>query len=489
MRRATGLLALFIFLSSAPPAFARAPEKDAIYMSLYEALSLAVANNFDVQLSMYDNMIYRTNIDLAGSVFDSSLTLAGDYEYNKSKKPTVILGKTSHTGTASVTFTKKLITGTDLEFGFNNQRQSTDSAFTTLNPYYESTFQMKFVQPLLRNFFGMNDLGEVRVTRIDVHNFNLETLDAIEAEVAAVEKAYWEAAVAAEMVKVNKDMYERAADFYRINEEKIKIGTSEEADLLGAAANMELRASDLEIERNSLRDAVNELRLLINHPESEAAIIPADAIEYSVWDADLAESMKTAFENRRDYERAREDIKAKKLDFNLKRNARWPELDLEGSLATNGLGRVYDNAAAKAFTTENPVYKATVTFTVPFEDNYAKGEYDAAKHEKAKALLELKKTEKTIVKEIDESVRQVNLAKSTVERMIKIEKIQRDKLRAEEKQFSLGRSNSDTIVRFQEDFIRARLAALRAIEDYREALVDLYLAEDTYLKKRRLTIR
>jgi outer membrane protein TolC len=471
------------------PLLAGEREKEQVYMSLYEVLSLAVANNFDVQLNMYDNKIYQTNLDLAKSVFDSSITFTGDYEYDKSKKPNIILGQSSHTGSAGATLTKKLITGTDLSLSFDNQRMSSDSAFSTLNPYYESVVEMKFVQPLLKNFFGMNDYGEVRITRIEVHNFNLETLDKIEANIADVEKAYWNAAIAVELVKVGEDMYERAQDFYEINKKKRDIGTSEEADLLSAEANMERRSTELEIERNNLKNAVNDLKFLINHPDIEEDILPADPVEYSVWNADLSDSLERAFKGRRDYESAKEDVKAKDLDFDLKRNARWPELDLEGSLALNGLGPVYDNAAARAFTKENPVFKTTMTFTIPLEDGLGRSEYDAAKYEKAKALLELKKTEKTIVTEIDESVRGVNLNKSTADQRIKIENIQKKKLTAEEKQFAIGRSNSDTIVRFQEDLLQARLAALRAIKNYKDALVDLYVTEDSYLDERRLTIK
>ena len=489
MRFFKGVFIIGIILSITAFSFAEEGRTDMVYLSLHEALSIAVTNNFDVQLNLYDRWIKDTDIDKARSIYDTLLELTGDYEYNKSKKPTIILGQSAHTGAAGVKLTKKLITGTDLTVDWQNQRMSTDSVFTSINPYYESSLEMKFTQPLLKNFFGMNDWGEVRITKIDVYNFNLEILDRIEGNLADVEKAYWDVLLAKQLVEVGGDMYDRAFEFYEINKRKRDLGTAELTDILDAEANLKARETDLAIDKNTLKTVINKLKLLLNYPHEAGDILPIETVEFSVRRSDLHESLKKAFENRRDYKRAKENIKAKKINFNLKRNARWPELDFEGSLKLNGLGPVYKSATAKAFTDENPVYKASVTFTLPFEDGFGRSEYDAAKYEKAKALVTFKKTERTIVTEIDDMVRKVNLAKDTAELRINIEDLQKRKLEEETKQFGIGRSDSDRIIRFQEDLLKARILALRALRKYKDSLVDLYVAENTYLDRRRLTVK
>ncbi len=63
-------------------AYADENKKESIKLSLYETLSLAMQNNFDVQLNIYDRLIKGTELDLARSVFDTSLTITGDYEYD-----------------------------------------------------------------------------------------------------------------------------------------------------------------------------------------------------------------------------------------------------------------------------------------------------------------------------------------------------------------------------------------------------------------------
>lgn len=478
-----------IILLYVQPSFGDEGERGELEMSLHEVLTIAIANNFDVQLNLYDRWITDTDIDRARSIYDAAITLQGDYEYDKSQKPTIILGQASHTGSAEAEISKKLISGTDLSVTWENQRMSTDSAFTAINPYYESALEMKFTQPLLKNFFGMNDWGDVLITRIDVHNFSLETLDAIESDMADVEKAYWEVVVAKELVRVGEKMYTDAKKFYEINVDKKKLGTSELADLYAAEANMENRKAELLTEENALKDAINELRFLINHPDTDADIIPAETIEFGVRGSDFEDNLRVAFENRRDYKRAKNDIKARKIEFNMKRNSRWPELDFEGSLRLNGLGPVYKSSAAKSFTDANPVYGATVTFTVPFEDNLAKSEYDKARYEKEQALVTLKKTEKEIVIDTDDATRLVNLKKENAERRIRVEGLQKKKLEEEVKQYRIGRSDSDRIIRFQEDLLQATILALRALKDYKDALVDLYVTQNVYLDKRKLTVK
>lgn len=483
------ILLLHSGISLGDEASSQSPDNEALYLSLNEVLSLAVANNFDIQLNMYDQLIKETDLNSAKSIYDTTLTLTGEYNYDRNEQASAIFGTSSHEGSAGAKIEKKLVTGTDLTVDFQNARSSSDSAFSTLNPSYESSLELKFVQPLLKNFFGMNDWGDIRITKIDVDNYKLETLDAIEDDLGQVEKAYWDVVASVELVKAREEMHKKAVEFYQINVKKKGLGTSELTDVLSAEANKELRKSELDVEKDDLKVAINNLKLLINHPQTDSEIMPMDGIALNGKAADFAESLKTAFTNRRDYLSAKDDIKAKKIKFNMKRNERWPELDFEGSLLLNGIERVYKDAAADAFTHENPEYTAKFTFTFPLENRQAWSAYNEAKYEKAKALVSLKKTERTIVTEIDDSVRRVNLNKETAMQKKTIEELQRKKLEEEERQFGFGRSDSDRIVRFQESLLQAKIQAVSAFRQYKKSLVDLYLTEDTFLEKRSLTVQ
>ncbi|MFT7538970.1 MAG: outer membrane protein TolC, partial [Lysobacterales bacterium] len=61
--------------------------------------------------------------------------------------------------------------------------------------------------------------------------------------------------------------------------------------------------------------------------------------------------------------------------------------------------------------------------------------------------------------------------------------LQEKKVREEEKRFSKGRSNTDTLIRFQEDMIQARLSKAQADYAYHVALVNLNKEEGSLLKE------
>ena len=138
------------------------------------------------------------------------------------------------------------------------------------------------------------------------------------------------------------------------------------------------------------------------------------------------------------------------------------------------------------FDESNTEYYAGVVFSYPLERREADSAYEKAEKEKAKALVELKKIEKTIIADVDSKVKKLNAYRERAREYIDIAELQRYKLEEENKKYRYGRSSSDTIIRFQEDYLNAELQRFSASLDYMEALIDLYLCQDVYLQKRGL---
>ena len=66
---------------------------------------------------------------------------------------------------------------------------------------------------------------------------------------------------------------------------------------------------------------------------------------------------------------------------------------------------------------------------------------------------------------------------------MQIADLQDQKLKEEEKRFKRGRSDTDTIIRFQEDLNQARLLAAEAKFLYQEELINLRQAEGSLLNE------
>ena len=83
----------------------------------------------------------------------------------------------------------------------------------------------------------------------------------------------------------------------------------------------------------------------------------------------------------------------------------------------------------------------------------------------------------------------VNAYRERANEFTEVAELQKHKLQEEEKKYRYGRSDSDRIIRFQEDYLNSEIASSQAMLDYAEALIDLYLAENVYLEERNLTLQ
>ncbi len=121
--------------------------------------------------------------------------------------------------------------------------------------------------------------------------------------------------------------------------------------------------------------------------------------------------------------------------------------------------------------------------SIPIENRKARGQYNKAKLEKARALVELKKTERVILTEINDLVTRLGIQAGRVLTLKRVASLQEKKLQAELKRFKYGRSSSDLLIRYQEDVLSAKLAHERSLYNYRVSLIDLKLAQNILLSE------
>ncbi|MFC1510599.1 hypothetical protein ACFL49_02960, partial [Candidatus Omnitrophota bacterium] len=113
----------------------------------------------------------------------------------------------------------------------------------------------------------------------------------------------------------------------------------------------------------------------------------------------------------------------------------------------------------------------------------AKAQLKAAELEKLQELLNMKLLERQIMIEVFDAVRDCNVLRGVAMNYNKIALLQEQKLEEEQKRYNYGRSDTDTIVRFQEDLIQAKFVELQSRFTYNSALIDLALKEGYLLNR------
>jgi outer membrane protein TolC len=456
-------------------------QRQRLYLSLRDISTLALWNNLDIQIARYDAYIKRNNLKEATSIFDTILNANFSYKDDQTKQATSITGSRYRKIDYELGLQKKVPSGTVLNLDLQQQRDWSDSVFATTNPSYNSSINIGFTQPIGKNFLGMIDRSKIRITRLDIANSDYTSLDKIELSLAGIQKVYWRLVFLNEELHLKNEMLKEAQRLSEIYMKKYKTGLAEAPDLFAAQANVERRKNDILQTKDMLQAAESDLLFRLNEEKPGIEIVPQDSLEFEDQDISFTDSLKIAIEKRRDYRRLKNELKAKKINLALKENNLWPEIDLEASFLRNGLSSKYKKAWQGLSSEDNPQFYFGVKFEVSLENSQAQAQYHKANLQKAKSICLLKQCERRICTQINTRVTTVNILKEKIIANEKIWQLEGDKLKAEEVRLRLGRSNSDTVINYQQDLLEAQIAYIKSLFDYKIALIDLKLAMNTLL--------
>ncbi|MFC1667141.1 TolC family protein [Candidatus Omnitrophota bacterium] len=458
-----------------------ASNRGTLFISVDNVRLIAINNNLDIKLARLDSKIKGTELSYKEAVFDTILTGEIGYTNDERKQASSIYGSKNITNDYNIGLEKKLKSGTDVTMAFTNKREWTDSSFISLNPYHDSQVEINLTQPIAKNFFGLIDRGDIEIVKREIKNAELDSYIKIENAMILAEKAYWKLVLAREEFKVKKEMLKKSIGLFNQYRKKLKIGLVESGDVLATEANMHVRESDLLMASNELKTAQELLKLRLNI-KNDVKLFPVDALSETNLNTTFTESLKAAFKNRRDYISKKNDIGANDMKLKMKSNSRFPEIDLKATFATNGISHKYYHALEGIIEDSNPKYYVGIEFKYPLENNEANSEYEKAQLEKTRAIINLQKTERQIISDVDERFRKCSFNKINISKMRRVENLQKGKLAQEEKRFKYGRSDSDTLIRYQEDLLKATLMTKKSYFNYTASILDLMEAEDTFLK-------
>jgi outer membrane protein len=453
-------------------------------ISLEEVLHRALEKNFDIRLARIEQRINLLNIPASRSVYDTLLSADANYAYDNFKKSSQYSGDLNKIGNYGLGVSKLLPWGTSLSLEFGNQYSFSDSAFTTINPSTESYLKATLSQPLLKNWGGMQTRGEIELVGIEMDNLNLAAWQMMETSLADAGRTYWDLIEIRSEVRLEEEMEERARYLFELTERQLKMGMVEQVDLLAASANLKIRESEVIYDRERLITVSRQLKLLIDDRSPEL-LLPEDdlGLPAEVELETFPDCMTVALENRWDYLRARQELEAGEINLDLKENSRWPEIDLVASYARNGLSDEWNSAADEIFSEENPQYFAGVEFAYFLENNLADSETLQAELKEAGAIIQVKKIEREIYTQVDQQLRTSRVSLELALREDEIKELQQAKLTEEEQRFKYGRSNSKTVIDYQNDLLVSQLTAARALTVYYKSLIDLQVAQGVLLRR------
>lgn len=485
MKKRAKILILFIiatFISAQTSLPFAGAEESKLFLNIEEVSSLAIKNNFDMQIYKLDASISEKELLKARAIYDTEIDASYKYDENRLKRASTISGTRATNISQEAGISKEFPTGTILEMGFTHEREASNSSFSSYPAYHESGASLSLTQPIGKNAWGLADRNDIKITKLDIENAGYTSLDKIEDELASVQKAYWNLLLANEQLDLTGELLEAAKRLHENAKKNFDIGLVEQPEFYAVAANLKERESDVLIAGRNITIAQNLVKFKLNLNRN-IMVVPKDIFECEEIVNTFADVIYAALTKRRDYVSAKNEVKTRDLYIEMKKNSMWPQVDLKGTLKKNGLDDKFRTSVREIASEDYPEYTAEVIFSFPLENSTARAEYSQKELEKAQALVSLKKTECLIFVETHDAYIHAKSLYDSVKLLRQAMEFQEQKYAGEENRFNKGRSDTDRLIRYQNDYLNSRLKYLRSLYDYKAAVIDLELVMNTLLEE------
>jgi outer membrane protein len=363
-----------------------------IYLSLQDAIALALENNLDIEMQRYGSQIADANLlhaqsggfaapvsvavtPGAGSVTGAppsaglqNLLLTGTTQSGSpipSLDPAIIAGSNfghqtvpqsssfvtgtsaliQHQDLSNVSVQKYWTTGTLLTLGLNNNSTTTNSARAQFSPATNSSLSLNFTQHLLQGFGrGMNG-RQIRIAKNNRELADLTFKAQVIATVSAVKDLYWDLVSYQENVKVQQDALAASQRLFDDNKKQVEVGTlapievtRAEAEIAADQQLLTVAQTQLLQQETILKNALSR-RGIVSPELANAHLIPIDRIV--VPDVEpitpIQDAAALALSARPELSQFRILIQNQQISLKGTKNELLPTLDFVANFANNGL--------------------------------------------------------------------------------------------------------------------------------------------------------
>jgi outer membrane protein TolC len=289
-------------------------------LSLREALTMALANNKDIEIARHNVKIAEFDLLGAKGVYDPKLNTISFYERIKTPVSSFLTGGengavTTTDYTANVRLEGLSKFGGNYHLDFSSIRQTSNNSFTALSPQYPTALTFTYTQPLIRGFRIDNSRRQIEIARK-----NLSLTDAQ----------------------------------FRHNRRLVSEGQLAPIDLVASesqAAGYEqsLFAALEEVSRseNNLKNLIAENR---EAPIWNVSLVPTDSVDVTAPSIDLSEALKAAMENRPELQQSTVAREINEIDQRYFRDQTKPAVDLTGTYGVVGLAGTSNTLGTNPFT-------------------------------------------------------------------------------------------------------------------------------------------
>lgn len=455
-------------------------------LTLEDAIQLALQNSLAIERERFGPLIALTDTDRAKVEFDpkvgAEVNVSETQNLRTNQNP-IFMPILDSRSTLSAYLRHTIVTGGNYELRFVTARsdQSPDDAGfgrRIHNPLYENSLELTFTHPLLQNFGISVNKAPIRQAELREQIAEQNVIQAILDTVFAVHQGYWELVFRIQDLAAKRESQKLAEDFLAENTVRVELGTLAPIELVQAETRVKTREGDVIVAEAVLRDADDQLKAVLNIPESMGSwgvrLQPTDSPSFTpVSTVAVEEQVDVAMRQRPDYLSSQLDIQVRESLRDEARNQSLPRLDVIGTGRLNAHDADLGDALSNIPDADGYQWAVGLQMEVTLGSRAKRVLIDKRQLELRQARVNQRQLTAAIVQQIRQAVRSIRTTIQRVEVTRSATMLARTQLEAEQEKFRLGLSTSFNVLEFQEDLTNALSNETRALSDYNVALAQL----------------
>jgi outer membrane protein len=473
-------------------------------LAIDDAVRLALEQNLGIRIQRIDPQIQDMGVAQATAQWAPTVTSSLSRNSVSTQSTSALSGGASSidngTLATQVGMSQTLPWGGSYTGSFNNSRLTTTNFFASYSPQLNSTVNLQYTQPLLRNYSIdqiRQQVASSRKTR-DLSDIQLQAV--IVGTVRSVRDAYWDLVYSIDNLKAQQQSLALSQQFLKDNQKRVEIGTLAPIDIVQAQAEVASNEQGVIVADANIQQAQDNLRALILDPGAPnfwtLQFEPTDAAAFTERAIDVDAAVRNALDKRSDLHQAKNSLDQSDINMRYFNNQIKPDVNAQVAYITTAAGgspltnvsspfgpntapeRGFGTVLGDVFRGSYPNWTVGVQIGYPLGLNNAKANLARAKLQYEQSQVQIRSLELQVATQVRTAARNVQTNQKRVQSARASRELQEKKLEAEEKKLAAGMSQSFFVFQAQRDLALARTAEIQAIADYNKSLVDFEAVQE-----------
>ena len=490
-------------------------ESPVLDISVKDAIRLALTNNLEIAIEDYNEDLNFQQILSTKGFYDPRLSVEVGWDSTESPARSILDAGQGIpvNATNRVYFDTSLLqnlpTGSSLTLSFNNNRFSTNSAFSFMNPSFGSNFGIFLRQPLWRGFIKTQTKRQLKLYNLEIEISDSQFQQKVSEIVQQVQNQYWELVFAIESYEAIRKSMELAIIQHENNQKRVKIGVMAPIEITASRAEVAIREQEMIQSEVQIITSQNWLKRYLA-PDPKASIwnltlIPTQRPQVQELTITLDDAITKALARRPELQQnrlAREQIE---VDREFYRQEGKPTFDLVASLTNTGrAGEIFGsqfldtdgdgvpdtkidnvpqpsnpffgsfgNSWGQVFGFDYINYTVGVRVEIPLGNRTNEADRASLSVRERRLVSQLKNQQQLVMVEVRNAYESIATQRKRLDAARIARQLSEAQLEGENKRFEAGLSTNFEVLRYQRDLSQSQLQELRALVDYQQVVTDL----------------